>query len=369
MATDAEIDQFRQLWADEKAAAHLYRGLADLAEGEQRALFVELAATEERHADHWAALLRDAGCEPTPDGRVPWRTRLLLLRARRMGVAGVLPAIIRSERSDRDRYRTVAQAPASMAVEEAEHGRRLALSMAGDVPTGLALAEGRHRTGTAGPLRAAVFGVNDGLVSNLALIMGVAGGTDSPQTVVLAGVAGLVAGAGSMAAGEWISVRSQRELLEREIDIERRELEHFPDDERRELELIYRAKGVDEATAAELAAKIMSNPETALDTLVREELGLDPTDLGSPWSAAIASFFSFAAGAAIPLLPFLLPLGANALVVAAVLSGLALAGVGAAISLLTGRPALISAARMLLVGGMAAAVTYLVGTAVGVNIG
>jgi VIT1/CCC1 family predicted Fe2+/Mn2+ transporter len=255
-----------------------------------------------------------------------------------------------------------------MAEEEADHGRALAASIGGG--QGVALAEGRHRSSTAGgTLRAAVFGVNDGLVSNLALIMGVAGGSDSAQTIVLAGVAGLVAGAGSMAAGEWISVRTQREVYEREIEIERRELEEFPEDEQRELELIYRAKGVEPELAAAMAQRIISNPETALDTLAREELGLDPNDLGSPWGAAISSFLAFALGALIPLLPYLLWTGTRALVTAAALSGAALAGVGALISLLTGRSTVLSALRMLLVGLGAAAVTYGVGALVGVSVG
>ena len=359
--------RFRELWADEKAAAHLYRALADLVDSEQRELFVELAETEERHAAHWANLLEGMGAKPSSE-RVPLRTRALVFSARRFGVDRVMPAIIRAERSDRDRYRGIAQAPAAMADEEAEHSRALAMSFAPTVATGMAMAEGRHRSGLAGSLRAAVFGVNDGLVSNFALIMGVAGGTNDPSTVLLAGVAGLVAGAGSMAAGEWVSVRSQRELYEREIEVERAELEQFPADEQRELELIYRAKGADAATAATLAERIMADPATALDTLAREELGLDPNDLGSPWAAAISSFVSFALGALVPLLPFLFTTGPTALVAAAVLAGGALAAVGATISIFTGRSTAVSALRMVLVGGGAAAVTFLVGSLVGVSL-
>ncbi|HVM21112.1 MAG TPA: VIT1/CCC1 family protein [Egibacteraceae bacterium] len=363
-----DTGRFRRLWADEKAAAHLYRGLAALSDGDDRALFDELAATEERHAEHWAQLLHDAGVEPGR-ARLPLRTVVLLWLARRLGVARVLPAVIRAERSDRDRYRGVPQAPPAMAEDEAAHSRRLALAIAPTVAAGLAMAEGRHRAGAGGSLRAAVFGANDGLVSNFALIMGVAGGAQDASTVVLAGVAGLVAGAASMAAGEWISVRSQRELYEREIEIERLELEQFPDDEQRELELIYRSKGVDADTAAAMAAGIMKNPAAALDALVREELGLDPNDLGSPWVAAISSFVSFATGAAVPLVPFLLSSGTAALVIAAVLSGTALAAVGAAISVLTGRSAVGSAVRMVAIGGGAAAVTFAVGSLVGVTLG
>lgn len=361
-----EREQYEMLWADEKSAAHLYRGLAELADDDRRELFEELAETEERHAAHWEQLLAAGGVDVGSPG-VPRRTRVLLWAARVFGVDRVLPAIIRAERSDRDRYRTVPAAPTSMAEEEAEHSRTLAMSLSAS--TGVARAEGRHRATSGGSLRAAVFGINDGLVSNFALIMGVAGGTDAGDVVLLAGIAGLVAGAASMAAGEWISVRSQREVYEREIEIERQELAEFPDDERRELELIYRAKGVDAETAANLAEQVMSNPDTALDTLAREELGLDPEDLGSPWGAAIASFVSFAIGALIPLAPFTVSSGRPALIWAGLLSGAALAAVGAALSTLTGRSTMVSALRMLLVGGGAAAVTYAIGTVVGVTVG
>lgn len=366
MTTDSELRRFRQFWADELAAAALYRGLAEL-EADHHDMFLELASTEERHAAHWAQLLRDAGVELQPP-RLPRRNRILLWLAARFGVRRILPTIIRAEHADRDRYRRVAQAPDAMAEEEAEHGRTLARTVTDSTGYGVALAESRHRVSAGGSLRAAVFGVNDGLVSNLALIMGIAGGVDNPATVVLAGVAGLVAGAGSMAAGEWISVQSQREFFERELAVEREELEHFPADEQRELELIYRAKGVDEDTARTLAERIMADPETALSTLAREELGLDPDALGSPWVAAGSSFLAFALGAFVPLLPFLITLGTTALVASALLSGVALAAVGAAISLVTGRSALRSAARMVAVAGLAAAATYGVGSLVGVAV-
>jgi len=363
-----QVAQYTTFWRDEVAAADRYRRLAEVDDDPQRAaLLRELAATEERHAAHWEALLREAGHEPTP-ARRPRRDAVLVWIAKRFGVERVLPAIIRAEAADRDRYRATAAAPPEMAAEEREHGRTLAMATGLGVGTALSLAEGRHRTSIGGSLRAAVFGVNDGLVSNLALIMGVAGGTTTPSTVVLAGVAGLVAGAGSMAAGEWISVRSQRELFEREIAVERAELEQFPEEEQRELELIYRAKGFSEEQARDLAEQIMADPEVALDTMVREELGLDPDDLGSPWLAAISSFLAFALGAAVPLLPFLFTSGLGAVTMSAVLSAAALASVGLAISVLTGRPAWRTALRQVLIGGVTAVATYGIGTAVGVGI-
>jgi len=362
------VELYLRLWRDEQHAAALYRELAALSEGDRRTVFGELAEVEEQHAAHWGRLLEAAGRTPTL-GRRPLRTRMLYISARRFGVDRVLPTIIKAEAADSGRYRDIPEAPAQMADEETGHGQTLA-AMAGDsAGAGLAVYEGRHRRTSGGSLRAGVFGVNDGLVSNLALIMGVAGGTSDASTVVLAGVAGLVAGAGSMAAGEWISVQSQRELFENEIAVERMELGEFPEEERHELELIYRAKGVPPEQAAELAAHLMRDPEAALDTMAREELGLAPEDLGSPWIAATSSFVAFALGAAVPLLPFLLLAAERALPASAVLSALALGGVGAGISLFTGRSGWWSALRMVLVGGFAAAVTYGVGAAVGVSVG
>jgi VIT1/CCC1 family predicted Fe2+/Mn2+ transporter len=363
----ADVARFEVFWRDEVAAAALYRDLADLVDGDHRGLLRDLAATEERHAAHWAALLEANGRELVEPSR-PWRHRLLVMVARRFGVERVLPAVIRAEAADRDRYRASAHAAPGMADEETAHGRALALASTDNVGEGLALADARHRTSAGGSLRAAVFGANDGLVSNLALIMGVAGGTGDPAVILLAGIAGLVAGAGSMAAGEWVSVRSQRELYERELEVERWELATFPDDERDELELIYRAKGLDADAARHLADAIMADPDVALDTLAREELGLNPGDLGSPWIAAISSFFAFAAGALVPLLPFLFATGAAGLTASAAVSALALATVGATISVFTGRPAWRSAVRMVLIGGGAAAATYLIGSLVGVTL-
>lgn len=369
MSTNANLKRYRAFWEDELAAAALYRSLADAAPAPRRDVFLRLAETEERHAAHWAALLEQAGQRLEPP-RVPLRTRVLAFLGRRFGVDAVLPVVLRAEAADRDKYRGLSAAPESMAREEASHGRVFAAMVAGDEGPGsrIALSEPRHRVGAGGALRAAVFGVNDGLVSNLSLVMGVAAGTGQSRVVLLAGIAGLVAGAGSMAAGEWISVRSQRELYEREIAVEAEELEHFPEEEREELELIYRAKGLPQAEAQALAQQLMADPEGALDTLAREELGIDPTDLASPTVAAAASFVSFALGAVIPVLPFLFAAGTAALVTAALSSAVALFAVGAAISVLTGRSPLLSGARMVAIGALAAAVTYGVGALVGAGV-
>ncbi len=230
---------------------------------------------------------------------------------------------------------------------------------------------GEQRTGgKSGALRAAIFGVNDGLVSNLSLIFGVSGAGADNDVVVLAGVAGLLAGAFSMAAGEYISVRVQREVFERLIHLEAHEIGSDPEAERAELAELYVRKGLPRDLADRLAEELMKDPEMALDTHAREELGLDPAEgLGSPVAAASASFAMFSAGALVPLLPFLFASGAAAVVVSAILSGGALFGVGAAMSYLTGRNAVLSGLRMLGIGAAAAGITYLVGTLLDASVG
>jgi VIT1/CCC1 family predicted Fe2+/Mn2+ transporter len=215
--------------------------------------------------------------------------------------------------------------------------------------------------GKSGALRAAIFGVNDGLVSNLSLIMGVTGASVSNRFILLAGVAGLLAGAFSMGAGEYISMRVQRELFERLLHIEAHELATEPEEEHRELEAIYEAKGFPPDLARSVAEAVMKDPEVALETHAREELGLDPKELGSPWGAAVSSFLTFSVGAAVPLLPFVLGSGTAAALVAMGASAVALFVVGASMSLLTGRPPWLSGVRMLLVGGVAATITFGVG--------
>jgi VIT1/CCC1 family predicted Fe2+/Mn2+ transporter len=208
-------------------------------------------------------------------------------------------------------------------------------------------------------LRSAVLCSNDGLVSNLSLVMGVAGAAAAERTILLTGLAGLVAGACSMAMGEWLSVTSTRELYQRQIATEAAELEQSPEEEMEELALIYQAKGLSEAEAQNLARRLLSQKDVALDTLVREELGIDPKKLGgSAWTAASTSFALFALGAIFPVAPFPFLSGLTAIVASLALSGLALATVGAATALFTGRGVLFSAARQLSIGYDAAFVTY-----------
>ncbi|MCZ7527549.1 MAG: VIT1/CCC1 transporter family protein [Acidimicrobiia bacterium] len=369
MATPEDLARYREMWADELGGAALYRVLAETTDDHRRGIFESLAEAEERHAEHWARLLREGGVTDLRTPRLPLRVRVIRFLARRLGTDAVLPLVLRAEARDADRYQAVAEAPAAMAAQEAVHGRVVAALRGGEAPGGrVAAAEGRHRIGAGGALRASVFGVNDGLVSNLSLVMGVAGGTTNSRFVVLAGVAGLVAGAFSMAAGEWVSVRSQRELFENELRIEREELAMFPEEEREELELIYQAKGIEPDVARRLVDRIMRSPEVALDTLAREELGLDPGELGSPWVAAGSSFVAFALGALVPLLPYLVGSGAAAFVVSAVVSALALFVVGATISVFTGRAPLRAGARMVIIGGAAAGTTFVIGKLVGVGV-
>jgi vacuolar iron transporter family protein len=367
----SKAQQFREHWADEMDGAAMYRALADRADGEQREIFLELAGAEERHAAHWAAKLVELG-EPAPrpeQHRRGRRARLVAWLVRRFGIRTVLPIVERAEIADAGHYDGVPDATLAMATDERIHARVLAgMTPSAARSGGIMRGERWHRGDASGSLRAAVFGVNDGLVSNLALVMGVTGASADRRMILLAGVAGLVAGAFSMGAGEYISVTSQRELFERELALEAEEIDAMPDEEANELALIYRAKGVGREEAEAMAARIMRDRTTALDTMAREELGLNPDELGSPWGVAVASFASFAAGAVVPVLPWLVAAGVAAFAASAALSVLALFLVGAGISLLTGRPLLQSGARQLLVGGLAAAATFGIGRLIGVSV-
>lgn len=226
-----------------------------------------------------------------------------------------------------------------------------------------------HSQGTAGGrLRAAIFGINDGLVTNASLVVGVAAAEPGRHVVILAGIAGLVAGAVSMAAGEFISMSVQREMFEAQIALERRELEQDPAGERHEVAVIFRAKGLGEEDANRIADSVMREPEIALDLMAREELGLNPDDLGSPWGAAVSSFVSFAAGAAVPLLPYIVLTGLGALLSSLALAGLVMMTVGGITASLSQRGAVFGAARALLIGALATGVTYVVGRIVGVAV-
>jgi VIT1/CCC1 family predicted Fe2+/Mn2+ transporter len=358
------IARLREMYADEVNGGTLFKGLAQHADPPRRDVFLTLASAEERHAAHWERLLREAGVEPRPP-RTPFRVRALCLLARWFGTEAVLPLMLRAEAAEADRYQSEAEATDVMVHQERAAGRTIAAMQGFPEGGRIARSEGRHHAEAGGILRATVFGLNDGLVSNFSLVMGVAGGTTNNSVVLLAGIAGLVAGAFSMASGEWISIRSQRELYENELRIEQEELRAFPEEERDELEMIYRAKGIAPDAARSLVDSIMRRNDVALDTLAREELGIDPHTLGSPWVASSSSFLAFATGALLPILPFLFGSGTAPTIVAAALSLVALFVVGAATSIFTGRHAGRAGLRMACIGAVVAAISFGVGTLVG----
>jgi vacuolar iron transporter family protein len=355
-------------------ALTLYRAMADAEpQASMAELYRKLATVEEKHARFWDEKLRVSG---HPFG--PWtptlRARFKVWLAKRFGPSSVLPGMAATEGADRGMYDHQPEASGTgMPQDERSHARVLRL-MAISQPQGmegsvLARVEGRHRAIGGNALRAAVLGANDGLLSNLSLVMGVAGADLSSHSVMITGIAGLLAGASSMAIGEWISVQSSRELNESQIATEADELAVAPEEEEEELALIYEAKGLPKDQAQALAKRLINDKDKALDTLVREELGIDPKDLGgSPWEAAGASFLLFAIGATIPVLPFIFTDGPAAVRIAILLSGLGLFGMGAGITLITGRSALFSGTRQLLFGLAAAGLTYLIGHLIGVQL-
>lgn len=229
--------------------------------------------------------------------------------------------------------------------------------------------ESRHKSVGGNALRAAVLGSSDGLLSNMSLVMGVAGAAVSNNTILLTGIAGLLAGAISMALGEWLSVQSSRELNQRQIELETEELEASPEEEKKELVLLYQAKGMNAVEAQKLADKAFENHETAIDAIITEELGIDKEELGgSAWEAAIASFILFAMGAIIPLYPFMILDGKNAVILSIASSIVGLFGIGAAITLLTGKNIMFSGLRQVAFGLVAAAITYGIGHLIGVSL-
>jgi VIT1/CCC1 family predicted Fe2+/Mn2+ transporter/rubrerythrin len=388
-----DIEQSLENLKLERDAIVLYDALAQIEKDQRRAdAFRRIASNERRHADVWASRLRELGATvPDGDGPRP-RVRFIIMIARLFGTASVADLVKALEGDEEELYEGQGASPevAAIAADEREHAEiwdRLKVGGAASGAAepgrdGVAIArrarsaaevgqrEGWHRTGRSGTLRAVIFGVSDGLVSNLSLVMGVtAAAASNPGFILLAGIAGLLAGAFSMAAGEYISMQSQRELFEHQIALERAEMEAMPEEEEAELAAAYRSKGFTADEAARIANRIFKDPATALDTLVREELGLDPDQLGSPWGAASGSFVAFAVGAVIPVVPYFVGGGAGALVASLGLSLTALFGVGASVSLLTGRSFVFSGVRQLGIGVAASAVTYLIGSLIGVSVG
>jgi VIT1/CCC1 family predicted Fe2+/Mn2+ transporter len=365
--------RYRANLQGEVDSAGLYRALAEVEKDPHVSeVYRRLSAVEDAHGEFWRGQLARIGATA---GRLrpEWRSRTLAWLARRFGPQFVLPTLSTLEQRDVGSYDAQPEAVAGgLPAAERSHNR-VVQALASSFPTGaaggtLARIEGRHRAG-GNALRAAVLGANDGLVSNFSLVMGVAGAEIAGKTILLTGLAGLIAGACSMAIGEWLSVTSSRELNQRQIDIEADELEHAPEEEKEELVLIYQAKGLGEAQARALADSLMANKDTALDTLAREELGVDPAELGgSAWSAAGSSFALFALGAIFPVAPFFWLDGLAAVGVSVAASGLALMAIGAGTSLFTGRSVAFSAMRQLVGGLAAAAITYGIGRLIGVAV-
>jgi VIT1/CCC1 family predicted Fe2+/Mn2+ transporter len=368
-----DVKRFIQNLEKEVDGSALYAVLAEKeTRPEMKTVYQRLSESEDRHAAFWRKKLTEAGVT-IPDIKPGWRTQTMIWLAKRFGPSFVLPTITSNEKADSGAYAGQPEAEAAhMSAEEQSHARLVSAASAGGGVSGSIVAEteGRHRSAGGNALRAAVLGANDGLVSNLSLVMGVAGAELAGQGILITGLAGLLAGAGSMALGEWLSVQSSRELYERQISIEREELETNPEEEAQELALIYQAKGIPEGRSHELANSLLANKTTALDSLVREELGIDPKELGgSAWEAAFTSFFLFAIGAIIPVAPFMFLSGMTAVYVSVVISALGLFGIGAAITLMTGRSVLYSGFRQVLFGLVAAALTYGIGRLIGVSIG
>ena len=366
----AELDRWRANLQGEVDGEVIYRAMAANAGDERLArLYVEMADTEARHAALWRERLSGAGAGTRL--RPSWRARILALLARRFGAAMVAPAVARQEREGRTMYDDQPEAAGtSLPDDERSHARLLHRITGGASGAMLARFEGRHRALDGNALRAAVLGANDGLVSNFSLVMGVAGASVGNDPVVVAGIAGLLAGSLSMALGEWLSVQSSRELYANQIAVEAEELDAFPEEEEEELRLIYEAKGFGSEDARRLAHRILSGDRrVALDTMAREELGIDADELGgSAWTAAITSFVLFAVGAIVPLVPFLIGSGIRAIILSAALSGAALFLLGAAITIMTGRHPILAGLRQLGFGLAAAAITFAIGAVLGTTV-
>jgi vacuolar iron transporter family protein len=344
------MEQAKQGWIEEKRSAYLYVALSRYEPNPELAeLFAKLGQRAETQAGIWQKKAEGQGARFAAY-RPDLRAKIVAWLISQIEPRHLKPVLAAMKVRGLSAYsRSIPNHP---------------------MPTDIDQVGQRHRgVGMAGNLRAAVFGINDGLVSNASLILGVAGASSNNAFILLSGMAGLLAGACSMGAGEYVSVRSQREMFQHQIDLEKKELQQYPEEEAEELALIYEAKGLTLEEARSLANKIISNPNRALDTLAKEELGLNLEELGSPWSAAISSFVSFSIGASIPLLPFLWSEGSRSLWLALLFSGIGLFIIGATLSLFTGRRAWWSGIRMLLIGGGAGAVTFLLGRWLGVKLG
>lgn len=367
MPNQKDIARYLDNWKDEVDGVFLYQTLAKLEKNpELSKVYNRLASVEGQHIHFWENKIKELGGK-LPERKQSLRSKTLCFLARRFGARFVLPSVAAFEQAGKNSYQAQEESRhTSLPSDEKSHARILKAinqtSSSGMEGGSLARLEGRHRAMGGNALRAAVLGVNDGLVSNLSLIMGVAGANLSPKSIIVTGFAGLLAGASSMAMGEWLSVQSARELYTRQIEVEAQELKETPKEEETELALIYQAKGVPKEEAEQLAGRLISDEANALNTLAREELGIDPESLGgSAWEASITSFVLFCLGAVVPLLPFLFIHSGLAIMVSLAVSSLALFLVGALITLLTGRSIWVSGTRQLAIGLVAATLTYGIG--------
>ena len=374
MRTAEDSRRYLENWQDEIDSAAEYRAMASSEpDGSLARVYGNLARMEEAHIAFWEDKLRLAGAEVAAR-RPSWRSRVLGWIARRVGPDLVLATIAAREEADQNYYVTQPEATGTrMPAQERWHAKvlkQLVLTQPrGMQGSFLGRLEGRHRAVGGNALRAAVLGANDGLCSNLSLVMGVAGAATDAQLILVTGLAGLLAGACSMALGEWVSVTSSRELAQREIRIESSELAEDPEGEGEELKLIYEAKGLSSGEADTMVHHLLTDRSTALAALAREELGIEPSELGgSAWEAAVSSFLLFTVGAIVPILPFLVTRGSTAVLSSGAVSGLALFGIGAAITLFTGMPVWRSGGRQLLLGLAAAGVTFGLGKLIGTAI-
>ncbi len=365
--------QFYESVQIEVDAAFLYQKIAD-AETDTGivGVFHQLSVIELGHATKMLEQVQKQGMDaalPPPS----WRARVLNQIGKIFGYDYIIGVMMETEKSIASavvQQKTASRQPVSGT--ENTHGKILqSLLFNKHKISGedLSRIEGRHKTVGGNALRAGVLGANDGLVSNLSLVMGVAGATSGESGVLLAGSAGLLAGALSMALGEWISVKSSQELYERQMSLEMDEIVANPEGELHEIALIYIAKGIPEGQAHDMAAKAMSDPDHAHAILIKEELGINPEELkSSAWEAAITSFILFAIGAIIPLAPFIWTTGYMSIALSVAFSTIGLFLIGSAITLFTGKSIWFSGMRQVIFGLMAAAITFGIGRLIGVSI-
>lgn len=355
-------------------SAAIYKAMAEREPNKSIAeIYNKLSSQELKHAEFWKTKIFEITKQPV-NAKISFRGRVMRYLVKKMGPQSIISTLIANEdNASIDYSKQLETKNTNFAQEENTHNKILSVisttSQKGIDGGSLFKLEGRHRNVGGNALRASVLGANDGLVSNLSLVMAVSGAQLTSHNILITGLAGLLAGAASMAMGEWLSVQSSRELYQREIETESFELENSPEEEREELSLIYQSKGIPKDIADSIAISLMSDKSKALDSLAREELGVDPEELGgSAWEAALVSFFLFAFGAIIPVIPFIFTEGFHATVLSFVISAFALFGIGSGISIITGKNIFIAGFRQVLFGLTAALITYGIGSLIGITL-